>query len=158
MMSDYDDYFFEPDYYTDSELGWVDYDDEFDDYLGNGILSDSTDYMDYESHQPSKSLTELQIIYRDLDVPNPDHLPKNPLPLIDICAKKVALSFPFAYIEGQDPPVAENAQLKIIQYSFPQEMEKIKRYCTLNNGSSSEFDKAIKSLKFVKDLSQIGEL
>jgi hypothetical protein len=158
MMSDEDDYyFFEDDYnYTDSDRDWYDDDDDidFDDYDICGMAD--SDHMDYESYRPAEP-TEQQAIHRELNIPNPDNSPKNALPLLDICARKIALNFPFAYTENRNPPIPEDVQLKIISWSFPQEMEKIKRYCSLNNGSSTEFDKAVKIVKSVKDLTQIGE-
>ncbi|XP_028406963.1 uncharacterized protein LOC114529377 isoform X2 [Dendronephthya gigantea] len=115
-----------------------------------------SDHMDYEPTRLPQELTDQQAVYKELGISNPNNDPKNPLPLLDICASKIALNFPFAYIEDRHPPVPENVQLKVISYSFPQDMQKIKRYCSLNNGSSGEFDKAIKNLKSVKDLTQIG--
>jgi hypothetical protein len=156
-MSDDDDYFFfEDDYYTDSDNDWYDDDDDvdFDDYAMCG-MGDS-DHMDYESYRVPEQ-NDQQAIYKELNIPNPNNSPKTPLPLLDICASKIALTFPFAYIENRYPPIPENVQLKVISCSFPQHMEKIKRYCSLNNGSSTEFDKAIKFVKSVKDLTQIGE-
>ena len=156
-MSDDDDYyFFEDDYYTESDHDWYDDDDDdidFDDYGICGM--GDTDLMDYESYQP-KERDEQQVIYDALNMPYPDNTSKNALPLLDICASKIALNFPFAYIEDRNPPIPENVQLKIISASFPQNMEKIKRYCSLNNGSSTEFDKGVKMVKSVKDLTQIG--
>ncbi len=160
MMSDDDDYyFFEDDYNTDSERDWYDDDDDidFDDYAMCG-MGDS-DHMDYEPYRSTGSTeqSDQQTICKELNIPDPDGAPKNPLALLDICASKVALTFPFAYVEDRDPPIPENVQLKIISSSFPQDMEKIKRYCSLNNGTSTEFNKAIKIVKSVKDLTQIGK-
>lgn len=158
MISDDDDYyFFEDNYYTDSDH-WYDEDDDvdldLDDYAVYGMAD--SDHMDYEPYRSPEQNDQLTI-YKELNIPNPNNMPKNPLPLIDICAYKIALNFPFAFIEDRYPPIPENVQLKVISYSFPQDMEKIKRYCSLNNGSSSEFEKAIKIVKSVKDLTQIGE-
>ena len=157
MISDDDDYFFEHDYYyTDSDHDWYDdYDDDdidIEDYAMCGMA----DHMDYEPYRKPEQ-SDRQTIYKELNIPNPDNLPKNPLPLLDICASKIALNFAFAYVEDRNPPIPENVQLKIISYSFPQNMEKIKRYCSLNNGSSCEFDKAVNIVKSVKDLTQIGK-
>ena len=159
MISDDDDYYiFGHDFYTDSEPDWYDDDDDLD-YEDYGIhcgygYADS-DNMDYETYRPQEQ-SEQQLICKELNIQNPDDLPKNPLTLLDICASKIALNFPFAFIENRHPPIPENVQLRIISFSFPQHMEKIKQYCSLSNGSSGEFDKAIKILKTVTDLTQIG--
>ena len=128
------------------------YDEWCDEYDG---ICDSDD-MDYEPYrlQNRSDQQEIDVV---LSMTKQNDECKSPLSLMDMCATNIALNFPFAYIEDRVPPIPENVQLKIINYSFPQDVEKIKRYCLLVNGSSSEYDKAIQLIKSVKDLSQIGE-
>lgn len=171
MMSDHEYCFFDDDYGDYYSHDDDDEDDDDDDFYDEDLDDDRCIYLSgyhddddmdgiYLGEKPSSKLSseqsERKTIYKELSLQDPDELLKNPPSLIDICARKVALNFPFAYVEDRTPPIPENVQLKIIRHSFPQSMEKIKRYCVLNNGSSTEFERAIRTLKNVKDLMQIG--
>ena len=155
---DYDDYYSPEEDEDDDDF----YDEDLDDhciYMSGCYNDEDMDHIYRSADKPRDSnldLDERKQIYKELSLQDPDELLKTPMSLIDICSKKVALKFPFAYIEDRTPPIPENIQLKIIKYSFPQSMENIKRYCVLNNGSSSEFERAIRLVKSVKDLTQIG--
>ena len=163
-------YFDDYDYFHDDDDDDDDDDIDLDSYYDED-LDDNCLYMsgmvdpDDECFSPSNKVkdgsnqdeNDRKAIYRELSIQDPRELLKSPNSLIDICSLKIALTFPFAYIEDRNPPVPENIQLKVIKNSFPRSMEKIKRYCVLTNGSSTEFERAIRIVKNVKDLKQIGK-
>ena len=76
--------------------------------------------------------------------------------LVDICSRFVAHNFPFEFVEHREPPVAEELQLKIIHFSFPDNHETVlkfakfsKCYCSLEDAKSLS--------RTVTDLHQIGK-
>ncbi|XP_067937887.1 zinc finger SWIM domain-containing protein 8-like [Watersipora subatra] len=78
--------------------------------------------------------------------------------LIEIAAKAVAASIPFAVVESYSEPIPEDLQLKIAFWSFPNSEEDIRLYSCLANGSPEEYAKgeALHKAEAVKDAIQIG--
>ena len=77
--------------------------------------------------------------------------------LKDLCCRFIALKFPFAFVEHRSPPIPDELQLKIIEFSFPEDEEMIRKYAEFSR-SSVDFSSAKRLLENgnVKDLNQIG--
>ena len=78
-------------------------------------------------------------------------------PLQDLCCRFIARRFPFAFIEHRSPPIPDELQLKIIQFSFPEDEKMIQKYAEFSR-SSFDFSSAKRMLENgnVKDMNQIG--
>ena len=78
--------------------------------------------------------------------------------LQDLCCRFIALKFPFAFVEHRSPPIPDELQLKIIEFSFPEGEEMIRKYAEFSR-SSVDFCSAKRLLENgnVKDLNQIGK-
>jgi hypothetical protein len=59
--------------------------------------------------------------------------------LVDICAKFIAENIPFELVETFKEPIPEDLQLKITLASFPDNVDNIKLYSCLVNGTSDEY-------------------
>ncbi|XP_077350528.1 zinc finger SWIM domain-containing protein 8 isoform X2 [Festucalex cinctus] len=80
------------------------------------------------------------------------------IPLVELSAKQVAFHIPFEVVEKVYPPVPEQLQLRIAYWSFPENVEDIRLYSCLANGSPDEFQRGehLHRIRAVKDPLQIG--
>ncbi|CAF0729450.1 unnamed protein product [Didymodactylos carnosus] len=82
--------------------------------------------------------------------------------LVDLSAKTIARTIPFElvdrFIQRSNQPVEESLQLKIAYWSFPENVENIRLYTCVANGSTDEFVKAetLYQSKCVRNVLQIG--
>ena len=78
--------------------------------------------------------------------------------LVDLCAKYVAANLPFELVEAFKEPVPEDLQLTILRSSFPDNIENIRLYSCLANGSVDEYlrGEQLYQSKCVKKVMQIG--
>ncbi len=78
--------------------------------------------------------------------------------LVDLCAKYVAANLPFELVESFEQPVPEDLQLKITFASFPDNIENIRLYSCLANGTVDEYlrGEQLYQNKCVKKIMQIG--
>lgn len=153
MWSDDDDYFSYSPYYFGSDMDDSDddhyYDDE--DYCG---YSSGEDFSVVMSRRPRPqtegsdgTTTTEDVSIRTYQVSS----------LQELCCRFIALKFPFAFVEHRSPPIPDELQLKIIEFSFPDDEEIIRKYAEFSR-SSVDFSSAKRLLENgnVKDLNQIG--
>ena len=153
MWSDDDDCFSYSPYYFGSDMDDSDddiyYDDE--DYCG---YSSGEDYSVVMSRRPrpqtegsDETTTTEDVSIRAYRVSS----------LQELCCRFIALKFPFAFVEHRSPPIPDELQLKIIEFSFPEDEEMIRKYAEFSR-SSVDFSSAKRMLENgnVKDLNQIG--
>lgn len=132
MDDDSDDHYtFDDDYYYSSG-------EDYSDVISRRMRSKSDDVEDIteiEASTPSYQVSSLQ----------------------DLCCRFISRRFPFAFIEHRSPPIPDQLQLKIIQFSFPEDEDMIRKYAEFSR-SSVDFSAARRLVEngTVKDVNQIG--
>lgn len=155
MWSDDDEYFSYSPYYFGSDVAEDDSDEENyfedDDYHG---YSSGENYPFVNSRRARASTGCSDEVSTTKDIPTQIYQASS---LQDSCCRFIALNFPFAFVEHRSPPIADELQLKIIEFSFPEDEELIRKYAEFSR-SSVDFCSAKRLLDNgnVKDLNQIG--
>merc|ERR1712018_177239 len=139
----------------------------------NGFLSAAAHSAAQAQQQNAVLATQVAAINESITQnygksPKPDE-DSRILSLTDLAAREVASSIPFELVEDfcNDPSVhynpsqsrmADELQLRIAFWSFPEHEEDIRLYSCLANGSADEFIKGehLQKNKAVKDPLQIG--
>ena len=155
MWSDDDDYFSYSPYYFDSDMADSDdghyFDD--DDYCGYSSGEDYSGVMLASRRARAQAeASDDASTAENLSAPN-----YQVFSLQDLCCRFIALKFPFAFVEHRSPPIPDQLQLKIIEFSFPEDEEMIRKYAEFSR-SNVDFCSAKRMLENgnVKDLNQIG--
>lgn len=145
MWSDDDDYFSYSPYYFGSDT-----DDSDDVYCG---YSSGEDLYMTALRDPSRTETiggstlSVEVAPQIYEVPS----------LQDLCCRFIALKFPFAFVEHRSPPIPDELQLKIIEFSFPDDEDMIRKYAEFSRSSVDFYSaKTMLDSGKVKDLNQIG--
>lgn len=157
MWSDDDDYFSYSPYYFGSN------DDMDDDSADDHYFDDAYDEYYYSSGEDCSGLVlaRNRIRSKDNDSDVSVEIASTPsykvAPLQDLCCRFIARRFPFAFIEHRSPPIPDELQLKIIQFSFPEDEKMIQKYAEFSR-SSVDYCSAKRMLENgnVKDMNQIG--
>lgn len=78
---------------------------------------------------------------------------RQPLSLLDSCAKAVASKIPFQQIEETFTRIPEPVQLRIVYWSFPCEEQEIRMYSSLNSPATTQHHKTpfFQGLKLVEN-------
>lgn len=156
MWSDDDDYFSYSPYYFGSN-------DDMDDDSVDDHYFDDEDYY-YSSGEDDYSglvLARPRIRTKSNDSEAPTEIVCTPsykvTSLQDSCCRFIARRFPFAFIEHRSPPIPDELQLKIIQFSFPEDEDMIRKYAEFSR-SSVDYYSAKRMLEngHVEDMNQIG--
>ena len=145
MWSDDDDYFSYSPYYFGSDT-----DDSDDVYCGYSSGEDlyMTALRDSSRHETiGGSTLSVEVAPQIYEVPS----------LQDLCCRFIALKFPFAFVEHRSPPIPDELQLKIIEFSFPDDEDMIRKYAEFSRSSVDFYSaKTMLDSGKVKDLNQIG--
>ena len=156
MWSDDDYYSFSPYYFGSNDDMDDDSDDHyFDDDDDDYYYSSGDDYVDYVGRHRIRSKGDENEEITEINISTPSYQVSS---LQDLCCRFIARRFPFAFVEHRSPPIPDELQLKIIQFSFPEDEEMIRKYAEFSR-SNAEFCSAKRMLENgnVKDMNQIGK-
>lgn len=156
MWSDDDDYFSYSPYYFGSN-------DDMDDDSDDHYLEDAYDDYYYSSGEDCSGLALARNRARSKSEESETlseivSTPSYKVPsLQDLCCRFIAKRFPFAFVEHRSPPIPDELQLKIIQFSFPEDEKMIQKYAEFSR-SNVDYCAAKRMLENgnVKDMNQIG--
>ena len=156
MWSDDDDYFSYSPYYFGSN-------DDMDDDSDDHYLEDAYDDYCYSSGEDYSGIVLVGGRVRTKSDESEtlsviDSTPSyNVSSLQDLCCHFIARRFPFAFVEHRSPPIPDELQLKIIQYSFPEDEKMIQKYAEFSR-SNVDVCAAKRMLENgnVKEMNQIG--
>lgn len=152
MWSDDDDCFSYSPYYFGSDMD----DDSGDDHY---YFDEYDDYYSSGEDCSGLVLARNRICSKDNDSEASVEVASTPsykvAPLQDLCCRFIARRFPFAFIEHRSPPIPDELQLKIIQFSFPEDEKMIQKYAEFSR-SGVDYCSAKRMLGNVKDMNQIG--
>ena len=156
MWSDDDDYFSYSPYYFGSN-------DDMDDDSDDHYLEDAYDDYYYSSGEDCSGLVLARTRARTKsnDSETLSEIDSEPSykvsSLQDLCCRFIARRFPFAFVEHRSPPIPDELQLKIIQFSFPEDEKMIQKYAEFSR-SNVDYCSAKRMLENgnVKDMNQIG--
>lgn len=156
MWSDDDDYYSYSPYYFGSN-------DDMDDDSDDHYLEDAYDDYYYSSGEDCSGFVLARNRARTKSNESDAVLEIDSTPsykvssLQDLCCRFIARRFPFAFVEHRSPPISDELQLKIIQYSFPEDEKMIKKYAEFSR-STVDYCAARRMLENgnVKDMNQIG--
>lgn len=156
MWSDDDDYFSYSPYYFGSN-------DDMDDDSDDHYLEDAYDDYYYSSGEDCSGLVLARNRARTKSnesetLSEIDSEPSYKVSsLQDLCCRFIARRFPFAFVEHRSPPIPDELQLKIIQFSFPEDEKMIQKYAEFSR-SNVDYCAAKRMLENgnVKDMNQIG--
>lgn len=156
MWSDDDDYFSYSPYYFGSN-------DDMDDDSDDHYLEDAYDDYYYSSGEDCSGLVLARNRHRAISNESEPLSETDSLPIYevsslqDLCCRFIARRFPFAFVEHRSPPIPDELQLKIIQFSFPEDEKMIQKYAEF---SRNNVDYCAAKRMFdngnVKDMNQIG--
>lgn len=147
MWSEDDDYCIYSPYY-----GGSDFDDSDDDiYYG---YSSGEDFITVMPPRSRTKITSEGSATTDEEVPPQTFEAPS---LQDLCCRFIARKFPFAFVEHRSPPIPDELQLKIIEFSFPDDEEMIRKYAEFSR-TNVDFYSAKRMVENgkVKELNHIG--